>query len=76
MKLANRVIGDTAPCYIIAEAGLNHNGDIKMAKELIKTAADIKVDAIKFQIFKTEELCSKSSKYFKTFKSVEFTEKE
>ena len=36
-------------CYIIAEAGLNHNGSLKIAKELIEIAADSGADAVKFQ---------------------------
>lgn len=41
--------------YIIAEAGVNHNGDIKLAKKLVDMAVECKADAIKFQTFKAEE---------------------
>src|SRR3990167_9744793 len=44
------------PVYIIAEAGVNHNGDIKLAKQLIDIAASAGVDAVKFQTFKTDAL--------------------
>ena len=44
--------------YIIAEAGVNHNGSIDLAKKLIDVAADSGVDAVKFQTFKTENLVS------------------
>ena len=47
---------------VIAEAGVNHNGDINLAKQLIDKAADAQVDYIKFQTFKTENLVSKSAK--------------
>jgi N-acetylneuraminate synthase len=47
---------------IIAEAGVNHNGDIHLAKKLIDVAADAGVDYVKFQTFKTENLVSKSAK--------------
>ncbi|MGB0868629.1 MAG: N-acetylneuraminate synthase [Flavobacteriales bacterium] len=47
---------------IIAEAGVNHNGDINLAKQLIDAAADAKVDYVKFQTFKAENLVSKSAK--------------
>ena len=40
------------PVLIIAEAGVNHNGDLKIAKALIDAAADAKVDIVKFQTFK------------------------
>ena len=44
--------------YIIAEAGVNHNGSIELAKKLIDVASDAGVDAVKFQTFKTENLVS------------------
>lgn len=47
---------------IIAEAGVNHNGSIELAKQLIDAAADAGVDYVKFQTFKTENLVSKSAK--------------
>lgn len=48
--------------FIIAEAGVNHNGDINLAKKLIDAASDAKVDAIKFQTFKTEKVISINAK--------------
>ncbi|MDD2798223.1 MAG: N-acetylneuraminate synthase [Bacteroidales bacterium] len=47
--------------YIIAEAGVNHNGDINMAKRLIEVAKAAGADAVKFQTFKTELLVSKNA---------------
>ncbi|MEA3513800.1 MAG: N-acetylneuraminate synthase [Campylobacterota bacterium] len=47
--------------FIIAEAGVNHNGDINLAKKLIDVAVDAKVDAVKFQTFKAEKLVSKNA---------------
>jgi N-acetylneuraminate synthase len=47
---------------IIAEAGVNHNGDIDLAKKLIDVAVDAGVDYVKFQTFKAESLVSKSAK--------------
>lgn len=44
--------------FIIAEAGVNHNGSLELAKELIDVASDAGADAIKFQTFKTENLVS------------------
>ena len=41
--------------YIIAEAGVNHNGDIEIAKKLIDMAKECGADAVKFQTFKAEE---------------------
>ena len=42
--------------FIIAEAGVNHNGDLNIAKRLIDVAAESGADAIKFQTFKAENL--------------------
>jgi len=47
---------------IIAEAGVNHNGEIELAKKLIDVAVDAKVDYVKFQTFRAEKLVSKTAK--------------
>lgn len=47
--------------FIIAEAGVNHNGDITLAKKLIDVAYEAGADAVKFQTFKTENLVSKNA---------------
>lgn len=44
-----------SPCFIIAEIGINHNGDLRLAKETIAAAKDSGVDAVKFQTFKAED---------------------
>ena len=46
---------------IIAEAGVNHNGDIELAKRLIDAAADAGADLVKFQTFNSDELVSKNA---------------
>jgi len=45
--------------YIIAEAGVNHNGSLDMARQLIDVAAEAGADAVKFQTFKAEKLVRK-----------------
>jgi len=47
--VAGREIGAGRPCFVIAEAGINHNGDAKLAADLVDAAADAGADAIKFQ---------------------------
>jgi 2,4-diacetamido-2,4,6-trideoxy-beta-L-gulose transferase len=47
--------------FIIAEAGVNHNGDLSLALEMVDIASKAKASAIKFQTFKTEELVTKSA---------------
>jgi N-acetylneuraminate synthase len=50
------------PCFIIAEAGVNHNGSLALAKQLVDAAADARADAIKFQSFSTERLVTRSAR--------------
>lgn len=56
VKIGNKWVGDGHPAYIVAEIGINHNGDIEMAKDLIRAARHAGVDAVKFQK-RTPELC-------------------
>jgi N-acetylneuraminate synthase len=52
----NRAIGPGQPCYIIAEIGINHNGSLDIARQLIDAAVTAGCDAVKFQK-RTPELC-------------------
>src|SRR5262249_40295445 len=49
LTIGSRAIGAGQPCFIIAEAGINHNGDVKLASDLVEAAAAAGADAIKFQ---------------------------
>jgi len=49
ITIGTRAIGAGHPCFVIAEAGINHNGDVKIAAELVEAAAAAGADAIKFQ---------------------------
>src|SRR3989338_5541501 len=55
---AGRFIGDGHPCFIIAEAGVNHNGELALAKQLVDVAAAAGADAVKFQTFSAARLVS------------------
>jgi len=56
LLFGDQKVGKGFPTYIIAEIGINHNGSVEIAKELIKSAAEAGVDAVKFQK-RTPELC-------------------
>ena len=62
IRIGHTLVGDNHPCYVIAEIGINHNGDIDLAKKLIDVAVDAGCNAVKFQkrtievVYSTEEL--------------------
>ena len=60
-SISDRLVGGQHPCFIIAEAGISHFGDIQKALKLVDVAVSAKADAVKFQIFKSTELISKQS---------------
>ena len=63
--------------YIIAEIGVNHNGNISIAKKLIKIAKKSGADAVKFQTYDTKYYINKSEKErFAKLKSFELTKKD
>jgi N-acetylneuraminate synthase len=72
VKIGNTLVGDGQPCYIIAEIGINHNGDINLAKRLIAVAAGAGCNAVKFQkrtveaVYSEEELAKPRESPFGT----------
>ncbi len=61
VKIANTIVGEGSPCFIIAEAGVNHNCDIELAKRLIDVAKEAGADAVKFQTFHAQEVVTKDA---------------
>jgi N-acetylneuraminate synthase len=58
ISIAGREVGLGHPCFIIAEAGVNHNGSLDSARQLIDIAVEAGADAVKFQTFKAERLAT------------------
>jgi N-acetylneuraminate synthase len=56
ITIGDRVVGEGHPCFVIAEAGVNHNGSVEMALRLVDVAADAGADAVKFQKRELTEL--------------------
>ena len=61
IQINGKTIGTKAPVFLVTEAGVNHNGDLSIAKKLIDISVKAKVDAIKFQTFITEKLILKTT---------------
>lgn len=61
ININGRAIGADNPIWIIAEAGVNHNGDLALAIELVHAARESGADCVKFQTFRADDLVSKSS---------------
>lgn len=78
LKIGQKKIGKGYPVYVIAEAGINHNGDMKIAKEMIEVASKVGANAIKFQSFSAEDLFSESTNpdLFKFAQKLSLNEKQ
>jgi N,N'-diacetyllegionaminate synthase len=73
ITIGERLVGAGEPCYIVAEAGSNHNGNYEQALRLIDVAVEAGAEAVKFQHFKAAKLYPRSageSDYLKTPRSI------
>ena len=61
VRIGERVIGSGQPVYLVAEAGVNHNGRMELAHRLVDAASASGVDAVKFQIFRADALAAASA---------------
>jgi N-acetylneuraminate synthase/N,N'-diacetyllegionaminate synthase len=79
IKIGEKLIGKGYPVFIIAEAGINHNGNIRLAKKLVDIAFQTKVDAVKFQTFDTDKLLNRKAvkkNYYEILKKTELSYKD
>ena len=70
VKIGKKIVGNNHPCFVIAEIGINHNGDLNNAKKLIDLAVECGCDAVKFQkrtidlVYTKEELERERPNFF------------
>ena len=74
IEIGSRKINDYEPTFIVAEIGINHNGDIENAKELILSAKKAGADAVKFQTYITEKRISEKNPVYNILKKCELSE--
>ena len=73
IKVGKRKIGNDQPVFVIAEIGINHEGNVKRCAQMIKAAADAGVDAVKLQTIDADANYVKGSESYKVFKGAELS---
>jgi sialic acid synthase len=62
VRIGTRLVGDDQPCFVLAEGGLNHNGDPALARQLVQVAADSRADGVKFQKRSVDALLTRQAR--------------
>lgn len=61
LEIGNKIIGCGSPVFVIAEVGVNHNGDVDLAKKMVRAAKKCGADCVKFQTFKAKRIVTTNS---------------
>jgi N,N'-diacetyllegionaminate synthase len=64
ISIGGRMVGPRQPAFLVAEVGINHNGDMSLAREMIDAAAEAGADSVKFQNYRTEDFVSEHAKTY------------
>jgi len=75
-KIGDLSIGEGEPCFVVAEMGLNHNGSVATLLDMVKAASESGVDAVKFQMYETDEFMKMDNKDYDMFRSFEINKYE
>jgi len=76
IKIGQKEIGSDLPVFIIAEIGINHEGNIKLCEQMIRASADAGVDAVKLQTINADNNYVKGSESYNVFKGAELSQNE
>jgi len=76
LKIGDRIIGSGYPVFIIAEVGINHEGDLIKCERMVTDAAEAKVDAVKLQTIDADANYVRGSSSYDVFKKAELSENE
>ena len=68
VRIGEKNVGDGNPCFIMAEAGCNHNQELELAKRLVDQAAKARADGVKFQTYRAENMYSRKTPMMAHFK--------
>jgi len=76
IEIDGRALGPERPPFIVAEIGMNHNGDLQLGKEMIQSAAEAGADAVKFQSFQTDQFLSEAIKNREQYREYELSRQD